>query len=263
MQRSVEPVVRHAYYLVTKCSHPAARFCMAAGRPVNKKVLNLEFSIMQPICSRHFLWQFSVMVLAVFGVTVAWAGGHKVVFPPVEIPVDADVQAGVTATLLETAKRWNSQDYGTLLELWDSQDAFPTYLAEEQAQWFVGKDRLRGYLDPPRPNPVVEAIREEFSGIQVKQIAPDLAIAIWYMHFEMKTIASNPIGEDVRVSAVLRNTDDGWKYIHWAESPKTAMVYIEGLFEKDVEPGWDEFYEEAQKNRKEVARRKREALRAQ
>ena len=77
------------------------------------------------------------------------------------------------------------------------------------------------------------------------------------VHFEMKMIGSNPIGEEVRVSAVLRNTDDGWKYIHWAESPKTAMVYIEDLFEKDVAPGWDEYFEGAKQRKKEVWKRKR------
>jgi len=136
---------------------------------------------------------------------------------------------------------------------------FPTYLAEEQAQWFVGWDRLRGYLDPPRPNPFVEAIREEMYNIQVKQIAPDLAIAVWEMHFEMKTIGSHPIGEEVRVSAVLRNTPDGWRYIHWAESPKTAMVYIEDLYEKEVAPGWDEYYEGAKQRKKEVWGKKKQA----
>ncbi len=190
--------------------------------------------------------------------TAAMAGGHKIVKPLVAIPVDPAVEAGVVATLMETAVRWNSQDFASILELWDDEDQFPTYLAEEQSQWFVGWDRLNGYLNPPKANPVIEAIREEYSDIQVKQIAPDLAIAIWYMHFEMKTIAGKPIGEDMRVSAVLRNTDDGWKYIHWAESPKTAMVYIEDLFEKDVAPGWDIFYEQAKKDKKEVWRRKRE-----
>jgi hypothetical protein len=158
---------------------------------------------------------------------------------------------------METEKRWNSQDFASLLELWDDEDEFPTYLAEEQSQWFVGHARLGEYLDPPRPNPAIQAIREEYSDIQVKQIAPDLAIAIWYMHFEMKIIASNPIGEDVRVSAVLRKRGDEWKYIHWAESPKTAMVYIEDLFEKDVAPGWDEFYEQAQKDKKAVWKNKK------
>ena len=144
-----------------------------------------------------------------------------------------------------------------MLELWDPNEPFPTYLAEEQSQWFIGWDRLRGYLDPPRPNPIIEAIREQMRDVKVKLIADDLAIAVWEMKFEMKTIGSNPIGEDVRVSAVLRNTDDGWKYIHWAESPKTAMVYIEDLFEKDISPDWDEYFEGAQKRKKEVWKRKR------
>jgi hypothetical protein len=189
----------------------------------------------------------------------AWAGGHKERKPAPKIDVPAEVEAAVIDVIHDTAARWNSQDYATLLELWDPDEAFPTYLAEEQAEWFIGWDRLRGYLDPPRPNPVVEAIREEMRDIKVKQIAPDLAIAVWEMHFEMKTIGSNPIGEEVRVSAVLRNTDDGWRYIHWAESPKTAMVYIEDLFEKDVAPGWDEYFEGAQQRKKEVWRKKREA----
>jgi len=199
-----------------------------------------------------------VLFIAVLQLGPAFAGGHKVVKPMVNIPVDADVEAGVIATLMETEKRWNSQDFATLLELWDDADQFPTYLAEEQSQWFVGWNRLNEYLNPPKANPAIEVVREEYSDIQVKQIAPDLAIAIWYMHFEMKAIASKPIGEDIRVSAVLRNTDDGWKYIHWAESPKTAMVYIEDLFEKDVAPGWDEFYEQAKQDKKDVWRRKRE-----
>jgi hypothetical protein len=196
--------------------------------------------------------------MACLAANLAFAGGHKVVLPIVDIPVDPEVKAGVVATLMEAEKRWNSQDFATLLELWDNKDSFPTYLAEEQSQWFVGWPRLNAYLNPPKANPAIEVIREEYSDIQVKQIAPDLAIAIWYMHFEMKVIASKPIGEDIRVSAVLRKKDDGWKFIHWAESPKTTMVYVEDLFEKDVAPGCDAFYEQAQADKKAVWKRKRE-----
>lgn len=195
--------------------------------------------------------------------TTAFAGGHKKVLPPVEIPVDAAVRDGVIATLRATEDGWNNQDLASLMKLWDSSDEFPTYLAEEQSQWFVGWPRLAAYLDPPRPNPAIEVFREQFSGIQVKQIAPDLALAIWYMHFEMKVIGSNPIGEDIRVSAVLRNTADGWKYIHWAESPKSAPVYLEDLMEKSVSDDWDEFYEEAKKKKAEVWRKKREQQKSQ
>ena len=190
---------------------------------------------------------------------IASAGGHKVVLPMVDIPVDSEVSEGVIKTLLETQDRWNSQDFATILELWDEDQAFPTYIAEEQGQWFVGWDRLRGYLDPPRPNPAIEALRMEYYDMQVKQIAPDLAIAIWYLHFEMKTIGSNPIGEEVRASGVFRKKPDGWKWIHYAESPKTAGVYLEDLMETQVRDDWDEFYEQAKKDKQEVWRRKREA----
>ena len=205
----------------------------------------------------------------VFGLTLSLvagavlAGGHKVVKPMVPITVDPAVEAAVTEVVYDTARRWNSQDFATLLELWDPNEEFPTYLAEEQAQWFVGWPRLREYLDPPKANPAVEAVRETMRDIQVKQIGPGLAIAIWEMKFEMKMIGSNAIGEDVRVSAVLRETDEGWKYIHWAESPQTAMVYIENLYEKDSSDDWDEFYEQAKKDKKEVWRRKREEAKQQ
>lgn len=207
----------------------------------------------------------ALMLGIIFTIAAApgMAGGHKVVLPQVPIDVDPEVEAAVTRIVYATADAWNSQDYSTVLDLWDPAEPYPTYLAEEQAQWFVGWDRLRGYLDPPRPNPAIEVVREEMSKIQVKQIAPDLAIAIWEMHFEMKAIASNPIGEDVRVSAVFRNTKDGWRYIHWAESPKTPLVYIEDLFETQVAPGWDEYYEEAKARKKEVWRKKRAAKKAQ
>lgn len=49
----------------------------------------------------------------------AIAGAHKTRLPPVEIPVDAAVRDGVIATLIETERRWNSQDFASLLALWD------------------------------------------------------------------------------------------------------------------------------------------------
>ena len=146
-----------------------------------------------------------------------------------------DEIAAVKALVHETAERWNSQDYRTVLELWDQDEEVPFYLAEEQDGWFIGWEPLRAYLAPPMPSPVMEGLREEMHDISVKLIADDLAIAAWYMHFEMKMRGRPPIGENVRVSAVVRKKPEGWRYIHWAESPMTALVYIEKLFQRDVD----------------------------
>lgn len=199
----------------------------------------------------------ALVITAMLSFSTAFAGGHKKIGPRVEPEVPAEVRDGVIATVQEAANRWNSQDYGTLLGLWDPAEKYPTYLAEEQAEWFVGWDRLRAYLDPPRPIPIIEAVRMFAEDIRVKQIAPDLAVGIWNWHFEMKTIGSHPIGEDVRVSGVFRNTKEGWRFIHYAESPKSAPVYLEDLMEKEVRPGWDEFFEEAKAKKRAVAERKR------
>jgi hypothetical protein len=51
----------------------------------------------------------------------------------------------------------------------------------------------------------------------------------------MKIIGRKPIGEEVRVSAVLRRTAAGWRYIHWAESPMTGVMYFTKLMERDVD----------------------------
>jgi len=203
-------------------------------------------------------WRLALVATGLLSLSTALAGGHKAIGPRVEPAVPDDVRAGVTALVEETANRWNSQDFATLLGLWDPAERYPTYLAEEQAEWFVGWDRLRAYLDPPRPIPVIEAIRMFAEDVRVKQIAPDLAIGIWNWHFEMKTIGSNPVGEDVRVSGVFRKTENGWRFIHYAESPKTAAVYLEDLMEKEVRPGWDEFYEQAKQRKREVAKRKQQ-----
>lgn len=87
-----------------------------------------------------------IAVLSLFVATTALAGGHKVIKPMVPIPVDAEVDAGVRATLAATQEAWTSQDFAKILDLWDPNEEYPTYIAEEQAQWFVGWDRLRDTL---------------------------------------------------------------------------------------------------------------------
>lgn len=154
---------------------------------------------------------------------------------PAARAADGDVTAEVTAVIHATADAWNSQNFATVLDLWDPAEATPFYLAEEQDDWFIGWQPLRAYLAPPRPSPAIQGVREEMRDIHVKQIAPDLAIAAWWMHFEMKIIGRKPIGEDARTSAVLRRTPAGWRYIHWAESPMTGQMYLQKLMERDVD----------------------------
>jgi hypothetical protein len=165
---------------------------------------------------------------------------------PARRSVEPDIVAEVTAVIHATAEAWNSQDYASVLRLWDPDEPAPFYLAEEQDDWFIGWEKLRAYLDPPKPSPAVQGIREEMRDVHVKEVAPGVAVAAWWMHFEMKIIGRAPIGEEVRVSAVLRRTPAGWRYIHWAESPMTGVMYMQKLMERDVDAA--RFREVAERN---------------
>jgi hypothetical protein len=155
--------------------------------------------------------------------------------PSTPLANETIARAEVEAIIHATAEAWNSQDFANVLKLWDPAEPTPFYLAEEQADWFIGWEPLKNYLAPPKPSPAVQGIREEMREIHIKFISPDLALAAWWMHFEMKIIGRKPIGEEVRVSAVLRHTADGWRYIHWAESPMTGSMYMTRLMERDVD----------------------------
>jgi len=153
----------------------------------------------------------------------------------------------VEAVIHDTAARWSSQDYASVLELWDADEPMPMYLAEEQKDWFIGWPALRAYLGTNTP--FIEAIREEMSNIRVQPLSADLAAAVWDMHFEMKYRGSPALGEDVRVTAILRRKPEGWRYIHYAEAPMTGTMYVRRLMERDVRPEFQDVYREALKKK--------------
>jgi ketosteroid isomerase-like protein len=151
---------------------------------------------------------------------------------PVGVP--PALQAEIEAVVHDTAARWNSQDYASVMDLWDRDEPNVMYLAEEQPGWFVGWGQLKAYLGSSTP--FIEAIREEMSNIRVQPIAADLAAVTWDMHFEMKQKGVQPIGEDIRVTAIMRRKAEGWRYIHYAEAPMTASMYMRKLMQQDVDP---------------------------
>lgn len=166
-----------------------------------------------------------------------------------DIKSNSDVTAEIQQVIKQTEANWNTQDFSTVLDLWDRDEPEPYYLAEERDEWLIGWDQLNGYLNPPVRNPAVEALRLDISNIRVKQIAPDLAFAIWDLHFEMKIRGRPPLGEDIRVTGIFRKKPEGWRFIQYAEAPMSSMVYIQKLFERDVRPEFEAIHQAALKKR--------------
>jgi len=68
------------------------------------------------------------------------------------------------------------------------------------------------------------------------------------MRTDMKLIFTpKPFGSDNRVSAVFRKKADGWKYLCYAEAFQAPNLYFQKLFEKDVSPEYQEFFDRVMK----------------
>ncbi len=46
----------------------------------------------------------------------------------------------------------------------------------------------------------------------------------------MKFRRGAPVGERLRANAILRNTANGWRFIYYAEAPKSTMAYMQDLY---------------------------------
>jgi len=157
--------------------------------------------------------------------------------------------AEIEALLRQTEEIWDSQNTSRLKELWDTDDEAPYYLAGEQEDWFIGWDELNRYLDPPPGTPkVTQAIRVRFYDVRARLLAPNLAFAAYWMRTDMKLVFSpQPFGSDNRVASVFRKRPEGWRYLCYTEAFQTPNMYIQKLYEKDISPEYQEFFDQVTK----------------
>jgi hypothetical protein len=139
--------------------------------------------------------------------------------------------AELAAFLDEYAALWDTQEPARLIELWDQDDPEPFYLAEEQDDWRIGWEQVKGYWNPPGESSTV-SIRMRFDGVQARWLAPDLAFAKFWIRFDTRmTFLPGAIGTDARASAIFRQTAAGWRLLTWAESPGSPILYIQRLYQ--------------------------------
>lgn len=56
--------------------------------------------------------------------------------------------------------------------------------------------------------------------LRTREVGPDLAVATLAVDWELLPVeAEAPNHGQSRVTAVLRRTADGWRFIHWMEAP--------------------------------------------
>ncbi|MFK7828606.1 MAG: nuclear transport factor 2 family protein [Congregibacter sp.] len=145
-----------------------------------------------------------------------------------------DVQDHFQLFLAGYAAAWASPRFAGVLELWDPCEPEPWHFPEELDQPLVGREAIATYLDA-----AADAI-ESFS-VQVDNSAiKSLEGSFYTFRFMMRWCASmrgsallpKPIGAQVRVSGVLRDTGDGLKLVHYMEAGPAALPYLVAQYEQ-------------------------------
>ena len=156
-----------------------------------------------------------------------------------------DITAEISAALARYQATWDEQDYARLAEHWDTGDASPFYLPEEWMPGFIADwDSLRRYWDPTPGRVVIEAIRNVYSNVQAKLVAPDVAVATFDLRYDLKVVGQAPTGGDDRVLAVFVRKDGDWKFSAYAEAPLNPVALIRRLYQRSVPGDFDDYLAE-------------------
>ena len=132
---------------------------------------------------------------------------------------------------------WSTLDIDSLSSLWDTNDDEIYYVAEEIDRPFHQMSEVLNYWE--RTKSMVESVRMSTSDRRCRQLSRDIAAITYEMHVDItmqgsRRQTSGPVGIDVRVSALLRATDAGWRFIHYAEAPLGAMPFERRTYQTPV-----------------------------
>jgi len=182
-----------------------------------------------------------MVTAAVPGPAAAGAHMNPAAFPEVPSSAPDEVYRAIDELLKTTREIWNSQDFGRLKEVWDSDDPEPWYVPEEIETPFFAWPALEKYWNPGRK--VLEGFRWDYDNLRVKQLAPDLAIAIFDHFYEIQLIfgPKEPTAGFDRVLTLFRKKPEGWRHILYAQCPLGPESYVRALRKEIVRPDFGEF----------------------
>jgi len=144
--------------------------------------------------------------------------------------VTAAPQTALERELSEFLERYaalyNRQAYAELLEMWDTGDPDSFYMAEEVDPPMYGWQAIRAYFDRPGS---LDGIRNEYSEVRARHLAPDLALATYKLRFDIAVKDMKPLSSFDRVVAVFRRRDGEWKLAAYAEAPQAPLTMVRKL----------------------------------
>ena len=135
----------------------------------------------------------------------------------------ANLDQEITTFLVRYADAYNREDYVAVLNMWDQDDPYAFYMAEEIDPPMHGWKTIRAYF---ARTGVLDGIRNEYSNVRAHLVAPDVAVATYRLRFDIKVKTLPPLSSVDRIMAVFRKKGGEWKMIAYAEAPQAPLTMI-------------------------------------
>lgn len=137
-----------------------------------------------------------------------------------------ELEQELTGFLARYAAVYNRQAYAELLEMWDTGEPDVFYMAEEVDPPMYGWEAIRAYFNRPGS---LDGIRNEYSNVRARFLAPDLALATYRLRFDLAVKDMKPLSSFDRVVAVFRRRNGEWKLSAYAEAPQAPLTMVRKL----------------------------------
>jgi hypothetical protein len=153
----------------------------------------------------------------------------------------SDLQQELTEFFAEYSRRWNSQQYGTLAELWDRDDPSPFYRPMEVEQPLAGWPQLQNYWNPRPGMKFIDGLWNVYVNLRPKLVGPDVAVVLFDLEWDIKGAHSRPQSGTDPGMAVLRRKPEGWRMVAYVEACMHPAAYVRKMFERQARPGFRQF----------------------
>lgn len=153
----------------------------------------------------------------------------------------SDLQAEIEAFFVQYSKRWNSQNYLTLAELWDRDDPAPFYRAMEREQPTASWPELERYWNPRPGMRVIDGLWNIYTNLRPKLVAPDVAVVLFDLEWDIKPPRAKPVSGTDPGIAVLKRKPEGWRMVAYVEACMHPAAYVSKMFQDQVRPSFTSF----------------------
>jgi hypothetical protein len=106
--------------------------------------------------------------------------------------------------------------------------------SEEFFPIFYDRDQVTAYFKPPAE--ILCAHREKYSNVEGTLLRPGLALVAWHNRYDMQPVGRLPMGGWSRMVAVMRQEQEGWRFIALAQSPMSLISQSFRMQEEAVSP---------------------------